>query len=343
MVGNGFSKLAAAAALACGLGLALGAGAQAADIRVMVYNGAYTSLTAHVAKDLGFYEKNGLNAELVTVASGPAGVAALLGGSLDFAEPPTDQVILNVLKGTDLKVVVGNETKNFYKIIARDKASMPNAGKGYPDVVKDLKGKTIGVNALGATTHLVMNAILKEAGMAPEDVTYLAVGSAATALAAWEAGRVDVQVAFTPFPEIVAEMGTGEPILDLSKGDGPAALTTMGGAFEGFITTGDFIARNKDTVDAFIKAQVEAITWIKDSANRAKLIELVNQHVAVSVIPEGKRAQTIERMIDNYATFLGYTVDPKAIDGWNEYLAASGLSSRPVTADEVIYSGAPRP
>ena len=87
----------------------------------MVYNGAYTSITVHVAKDLGFYEKNGLNAELVTVASGPAGVAALLGGSLDFAEPPTDQVILNVLQGTDLKVVVGNEVKNFYKIIVRDK------------------------------------------------------------------------------------------------------------------------------------------------------------------------------------------------------------------------------
>lgn len=309
----------------------------------MVYNGAYTSITVHVAKDLGFYEKNGLNAELVTVASGPAGVAALLGGSLDFAEPPTDQVILNVLQGTDLKVVVGNEVKNFYKIIVRDKNEFPNAHKGYPDLVQDLKGKTIGVNALGSTTHLVMNAILMDAGLKPDDVTYLAVGSAATALAAWDAGRVDVQVAFTPFPEIVAELGTGEPLLDLSTGDGPSALTTMGGAFEGFITTGKFIEENRETVDAFIQAHIEAINWIKDPANRERLIELVNQHVAVSVIPEAQRNPTIERMIDNYTGFLGYTVDPAAIEGWNQYLAASGLASRAVTAEEVIYSGAPKP
>ena len=154
---------------------------------------------------------------------------------------------------------------------------------------------------------------------------------------------MDVQVAFTPFPEIVDEMGTGEPILDLSKGDGPAALTTMGGAFEGFITTGDFIKENKVTVDSFIKAHIEAIEWMKDPANRQQMIELVNKHVAVSIIPEAKRPQIIERMIDNYSAFLGYTVDPKAIDGWNEYLAASGLADRAVTADEVIYAGAPKP
>lgn len=210
-------------------------------------------------------------------------------------------------------------------------------------MVQDLKGKTIGVNALGSTTHLVMNAILMDAGLKPDDVTYLAVGSAATALAAWDAGRVDVQVAFTPFPEIVAELGTGEPLLDLSTGDGPSALTTMGGAFEGFITTGKFIEENRETVDAFIQAHIEAINWIKDPANRERLIELVNQHVAVSVIPEAQRNPTIERMIDNYTGFLGYTVDPAAIEGWNQYLAASGLASRAVTAEEVIYSGAPKP
>lgn len=319
------------------------ASAEATRIRVMIYQGAYTSLTAHVARDLGFYEKHGLDAELVVAASGPAGVAAMLGGSIDFAEPPADQVILNVLKGTDLKMVVGNEIKNFYSLIVRDKKSLPNADKGYPDVIRDLKGKTIGVNALGATTHLMMNAILMDVGMSPNDVTYLAVGSATTGLAAWQAGRVDAQVAFTPFTQIVTEAGTGEVILDLSKGEGPAAITQLGGAFEGFAATGDYIKNNKQTVDAFIKAHVEAITWMKDSANREKLAELVAKHVAVSIIPEASRAKTVAKMIDTYDNYLGYTIDPAAIEGWNKYLADTGLATRAVEPEEIIYEGAPKP
>lgn len=342
---NGFPSWTRRAFLAAAASMALTVPAFAEDahIRVMVYQGAYTSLTAHVALDQGFYKKHGLDAELVVAASGPAGVAAMLGGSIDFAEPPADQVILNVLKGTDLKMVVGNEIRNFYSVIARDKKSLPNAAKGYPDVIRDLKGKTIGVNALGATTHLMMNAVLLDAGMSPNDVTYLAVGSATTGLAAWQAGRVDVQVAFTPFTQIVTGDGSGEIILDLSKGEGPAALTQLGGAFEGFAAKGDYIKNNKPTVDAFIKAHVDAITWMKDPANRDKLTELVNKHVAVSIIPEASRAATVTKMIETYDNYLGYTIDPAAIEGWNKYLADSGLASRPVKPEEVIYEGAPRP
>jgi NitT/TauT family transport system substrate-binding protein len=319
--------------------------AAAADtkIRVMIYNGAYTSMVPQVALAAGIYKKNGLDAELVTVTSGPAGVAAMLGGSIDFAEPPTDQVILNKLKGTDIKIVVGNETRNFYSVLVRDKKSLPNADKGYPDVIRDLKGKTIGVNALGATTHLMMNAVLRGAGVDPNDVTYLAVGSAVTALAAWQAGRVDAQVGFTPLTEIITGINAGEVVLDIAKGEGPETLSKLGTAFEGFVATGDYIQANKATVDAFVKSHVEAIAWMKDKANRPQLINLVKRYVAVSIIPEEAREKTIENIIDNYDAYLGATVDPAAIPYWNKYLSDNGLATKSVSAADIIYEGAPKP
>jgi NitT/TauT family transport system substrate-binding protein len=322
-----------------------GASAQAAatKIRVMVYNGAYTSLPVHVANDMGFYAKNGLDAETVTVNSGPAGVAALLGGSIDFVEPPTDQIMENVIKGTDLKIVVGNETKNFYTLVAADKSKFPDLDKGYPAVVKDMKGMRIGVNALGASTQLMMNAMLKDAGLSPDDVTYVAVGSATTALAAWEAKRIDVQVAFTPFPEIVEALGSGFPVVDLSKGQGPEILQKLGNAFEGFSAKGSFIKEHPGVVAGFIKAQSEAIEWMKDPANHDKLADLVKKYVNVSIVPADARDKTVDLMIKNYTGYLGYTVDPAAIDAWNTYLLDNKLISRPVKADEVIYSGAPKP
>lgn len=336
----GASALAATLTIA---GFSADAEAASAKIRVMVYNGAYTSLPVHVAQDMGFYEKNGLDAETVTVNSGPAGVAALLGGSIDFVEPPTDQIIENVVKGTGLKIVVGNETRNFYTLVGADKSKFPNLDKGYPAVVKDMKGLSIGVNALGATTQLMMNAMLKDAGLSQDDITYVAVGSATTALAAWQAKRVDVQVAFTPFPEIVEALGTGFPIVDLSKGQGPEVLQKLGNAFEGFSTKDTFIKEHPETVDAFIKAHKQAIEWMKDPSNHDKLAELVKKYVNVSIIPADSRDKTVDLMIKNYTGYLGYTVDPAAIDAWNEYLQANKLTTRPVKPEEVIYSGAPKP
>ncbi len=312
-------------------------------IRVMVYNGAYTSLPVFVARDAGFYAKYHLDPELTVVASGPAGVAALLGGSLDFIEPPTDQIIENQVRGSDLRIVVGNEVRNFFDVVVMDKLKLPHEAAGYPAVMQDLKGLRIGVNALGASTHLMMNALLKGAGMTPDDVTYVADGSSNTALAAWQAGRLDVQMAFTPFPEIVQALGSGRSIINLSAGQGPTLLQKLGGAFEDWSCKAAFIRAHPDFVNAFIKAHTDAIAWIKDPANRAKLTELIGKYVNTSIIPEDKRVQTVALMIDNYNHYFGATVDRAAIDAWNQYLLDNKLIPHEVSADDVIYVGAPKP
>ncbi|MFI4995256.1 MAG: ABC transporter substrate-binding protein [Hyphomicrobiales bacterium] len=317
--------------------------ADPAKIRVMTYNGAYTSMPVHVANDMGFYAKYNLDAELVVMNSGPAGVAALLGGSLDFIEPPTDQIIENSIRGTDLKLVVGNENRNFYVLIGSGSQSFPHAAEGYPAVMKDLKGMQIGVNALGATTHLMSNALLKGAGMTPDDVNYVADGSATTALAAWQAKRVDVQMAFTPFPEIVEALGNGRPLIDFSKGQGPKELQDLGGAFEGFSAKGSFIKEHPEIVDDFIKAHTDAIAWMKDKANHEKLVAIVNTYVNVAVIPEEKRKETVEKMIENYSSYLGVSVDRASIEAWNRYLLDNKLIDHPVKATDMVYAGAPKP
>jgi len=312
-------------------------------IRVMVYNGAYTSLPVFIAKDMGFYAKYHLDPELTVVNSGPAGVAALLGGSLDFIEVPTDQIIENQIRGSDLRIVVGNEVRNFFDLLARDNIKLPHEGQGYPAVMQDLKGMRVGVNALGASTHLMMNALLRGAGMPTDNVTYVADGSSNTALAAWQAGRVDVQMNFTPFPEIIAALGNGRSIINFSAGQGPALLQKLGGAFEDWSCKASFIRDHPDVINAFIKAHIDTLNWIKNPANRAKVTELVGKYVNTSIIPAEKREKTVQLMIDNYNQYFGASVDRGAIAAWNQYLLDNKLIPHGVPADEVIYAGAPKP
>jgi NitT/TauT family transport system substrate-binding protein len=317
--------------------------ADPATVRIMVYNGAYTSMPVRIAQELGIYKKYNLKPELVTVDSGPAGVAAALGGSIDFIEPPTDQIIQNQAKGVDLKIVVGNETSHFYALIVRDGVPTPRESEGYVGVMKDLEGKRIGVNALGSTTHLMTEVLLEEAGMSPDDVRFVAVGSANTALASWEAGKVDAVMGFTPFREIVEAAGTGRAVLDMSKGDGPDIFTQMGGAFEGFSAKADYIEDHPDIVQAFIDAQTEAIEWMKDPANHDDLVKMVEKHVSLDIVAPEKRDETVRLMIENYNRYLGHTVDPEAIPAWNKYLLEKELISEEVPASEVIYEEAPAP
>ena len=317
--------------------------AKPAPARIMVYDGAYTSMPAYIAKDQGFYEKYNLDAELVKVASGPAGVAAMLGGSIDFAEPPTDQVIQNQLKGVDLKIVVGNETKNFYALAVKSNVTVPDGSGGFKDIMRALKGKRIGVNALGSTTHLMTNALLKESGMSPDDVTYRAIGSANTALAAWEAGQVDAVMGFTPFIEIIQAQESGRVVIDLSNGQGPEVLQQLGGAFEGFSAKGDFIDQRPDIVRAFIQAQTDAIKWMKDPKNHDALVQSVKKHVNVSVIPSEKLDQTVDLMIKNYNRYLGSTVDRESIKAWSKYMLEFDQIPKKVDPSKVVYSEAPQP
>jgi NitT/TauT family transport system substrate-binding protein len=187
------------------------------------------------------------------------------------------------------------------------------------------------------------NALFRGAGIDPASITYVADGSSNTALAAWQADRVDAQMAFTPFVEITQALGNGRSAIDMSRGQGPAVLQKLGGAFEGFSAKGSYIREQPDVVNAFIKAHIDSINWIKDPKNRAKLTEEVGKFVNTSVIPADKREQTVNLMIDNYSTFLGYTVDRGAIDAWNEYLLDNKLLPRALKASEVIYAGAPKP
>src|SRR5712691_3160161 len=55
--------------------------------------------------------------------------------------------------------------------------------------VADLKGKTVGVSAPGSATHLFLNILLAKAGLAPTDVSVIAVGNGSGAIAAMRTGQ----------------------------------------------------------------------------------------------------------------------------------------------------------
>ncbi len=324
--------------------LALGGCTQNSDpngtaLRVQIFTGAYSSIPVHVADERGLFAKHGLTVEKLPANSSPAAIAAMVGGSMDIVESAADLVMANVDKGTDLKYLLSNESTNYVTVVVGDHVSIADEQRDYPAVVRQFAGKRVGVNAIGSTLHLTGLLMLEDAGLDADDVEFVATGTAATTMAAWRAGGVDVQITFAPVPELLETLGVAHTLMLLAD-DGPASLQFRG-LYGGWVTTGDFIANRKPQADAFIAAMMEAIDWIRDPANAEAMLEIATRYAPVSGLSAAENRAVMQRMIEQYRRHWGYQISPQAIELWNQYALRFELATAPIAFDDIVYSGAP--
>jgi NitT/TauT family transport system substrate-binding protein len=141
-------------------------------------------LPLFVAKDLGIFEKYGLDTELIATNGGSPLVQALVGGSLQSASVAAMAPIRAIHSGANLQIVAGFLNKNMYSFVTRPQIQKPS----------DLRGKTIGVASFGAANEFSVLMVLKALGISPNDVNLRIAGGSLARLAAIEHGALDATV-----------------------------------------------------------------------------------------------------------------------------------------------------
>jgi NitT/TauT family transport system substrate-binding protein len=320
---------------------ACGAGTDTSDgaLRVQVFTGAYSSIPIHVADEMGFFARHGLTIEKLPANSSSAALAAMIGGSMDIVESAADLVMANIDKGTALRYLMSNEGTNYVTVVVGNHVDVPGAAQEYRDVFRALRGRRIGVNAIGSTVHLAALMMIEDAGLGTDDIDFVATGSAATTMSAWQSGSVDAQVTFAPVPELLETLGIARPYFVLAD-DGPAALR-FDGLYGGWVTTDAFLENRSDEADAFIAAMTEAIDWIRDPQNESALLEIARRHAPVSALAQEQNDLVLRKMIERYRRFWGYEISHDAIAKWNDYALHFGLIDKPIDFDAIVYAGAP--
>ncbi|MQY19673.1 ABC transporter substrate-binding protein [Nocardia macrotermitis] len=147
-----------------------------------------TSATAAVAlnqllSDGKYFEKLGAQAKISNVSSGNQVLAAVASGSSDLTMTSGLIGILpGIEKGMRLKVVGGTQVVSTSALFSSD-----------PKITsaRDLRGKTLGVGAVGSELYAVFAALLAKYGIPKESATFRNVGSSADSLKAALAGQVD--------------------------------------------------------------------------------------------------------------------------------------------------------
>src|SRR6476646_5005615 len=185
-----FRRLARAlAALVLSSGLAL---AQSKVTLAVGGGSCLCYLPTMLAKQLGEYEKAGVNVDVVDFKGGSESLKAVIGGSADVVSGYFDHCVNLAAKGQHLQAFVVYDRYPGLALVVSPKHADEIKS------VKDLANKKVGVSAPGSSTDFFLKYLLSKNGVDPNSVGVVGVGLGATAVAAMEQGQIDAAVMLDP-------------------------------------------------------------------------------------------------------------------------------------------------
>jgi len=248
-----------ALALLCSVSGALAA--ESKRIRVAFAGFGVGTVITWIASDKKLFARYGLEVEDIYL-EGPdsGGVQALIGvdffmGSGDVLAP-----FSAITSGADLVFLAAHTSKENYQFgVASNIAA-----------IRELKGKKIGVSALGRKSDLIARVILRRAGLDPlKDVEIVPIGFSPQRAAALY--RNQVQGA-PLIPAVAAEaQRVGLTVLDI----GEVRLVT-----DLLMTTRSRVAQDPDAIVKLLKGYLAAIQFFL--TNQEESMRIIGQHVSLT-------------------------------------------------------------
>ncbi|MBI3090009.1 MAG: ABC transporter substrate-binding protein [Candidatus Tectomicrobia bacterium] len=271
-------RAALSAALVLGLLATLAAAppAQAAKMRI-AYLPVADCLSYMVAKDRGFFKKEGLEIEAQIMAGGAVQMPAIEGGSIDAGFTEAVSLLNAHSKGFDVQFIAPGAF-----------VQLPNnSGFGWtarandPSInsMKDLAGKTVAINVIGSISYLGLRYQLAKAGVPLEKVKIVEIPFPQMTVPV-EQGRVDVAGQVEPFVTFMVKKGTGKVISRGNFGGLLANRYLIGGWF----SKKSWIEKNGETARAFVRAIKGAQRYILDHPNEVPAIIAANTKLSEDVV-----------------------------------------------------------
>ncbi|MBO9643396.1 ABC transporter substrate-binding protein [Pseudacidovorax intermedius] len=231
----------------------------------------YLPLT--LSEQLGYFRAEGLDVEVVDHAAGARALQALLSGSADICSGAFEHTLnlqaggqffpCFVLQGRAPQVAMGTSTKGFAAYQA----------------VPDLRGRRVGVSAVGSATHMMASLVAARGGLRPADVQYVGVGSSAGALSALRTGQVDAMSNSEPVMTMLEQKGDVKLIADCRTLRGTAEV--FGGPMPAacLYASEDFLRRAPNTAQAVANAVVHSLKWLQTAGPGDLIKALPESHL----------------------------------------------------------------
>jgi NitT/TauT family transport system substrate-binding protein len=221
--------------------------------------GQYVNL--FVAKELGIFEKHGLDVTLNQINSSSQAVASLRSASVDVAAGPAGVIIDAIAKGVSDFTVFGECMP--YTVL--EVWVQPNIKS-----VKDLVGKTISSTNPNSLGDLMIGVWLAKNGVKKSDVNVVYLGGLGNLISAMKANKTEATLILPPLGEQLLPSGQKR------LGD----LRDIAYSNQAWTATKSYAAKNADALQRYVMAVTESIAVIK--RDKQKTLPVLPKYTGVT-------------------------------------------------------------
>ena len=226
-----------------------------------------------MAKEIGAFEKYGIDADLIFISSGPVVVQALLGGDLQGGFAATNAVIAAVLGGAPLVSIMSLINRPYYRLWVQPEITR----------IEELRGKTLGVSRFGSVNDNMTRILLRKKNLEGAVNVRQFGGTTETA-----AAFLHRQIAGA----VISALRVNAPmrmLLDLSELDFLYSNVVI-------TVSRDFHKRNPELLDAFVRGYVEGVAAVHEHKDRA--------HKVIQKYTRLKDQKLIDELYNDSVKFL---------------------------------------
>ena len=223
------------------------------NIRMVFVSLAWNSeIPFRAALARGYFKQQGLQIEPILIRGGPAAIAALVSGEVDYASIGGAQAIFRgKARGLDLAIIGCISSTTNYILL----------GNKQTRSVEELKGKPIGITGAGTYSEFAVKAFLKKNNLNPDkDVVLRAIGGTVLRAAAIEKGII-AAAPFSP-EDAVRLMRSGYSVISNMN-------DSLGIPQNILVTRNEVLDKYPETSKRMLKAYIQGIQLAKFNKKEA--------------------------------------------------------------------------
>jgi NitT/TauT family transport system substrate-binding protein len=236
-----------------------------------------------MAKEIGAFDRNGLQADLVHISSGAIAIQALVGGSVHAALGASNAVVAAIIKGAPIIAVGSNTSRPGMQLWVQ------------PDIerAEQLQGKTLAITRFGSTSDFVTRLIMRKLNLEGK-AELRQFGGVVEADVGFRAGQAEGRVS-SQAPGPKAKM-----LVDAAELGIPFSMNLLA-------VSNDFYRRSPKTVERIVASYIEGIAALK--TRKAQGLKVLEKYM-------GQRGGSAEQHYEFVTKYLDVIprVDPAAIE-----------------------------
>jgi NitT/TauT family transport system substrate-binding protein len=260
-----------------------------------------------MAKEIGAFEKYGVNADLIFISSGPVVVQALIGGDLHGGLAATNAVISAVMAGAPLVSVMSLVNRPYFRLWVQPEITR----------IDELRGKTLGVSRFGSVTDNLTRILLRKQGL-DGAVNVRQMGGTAEMSAAFGRRQIDGAV--------LAVLRVDAPVRMLVD------LDELGIQYSNVVIAvpHDFYRRSSPAVEGMVRAYLEGVAAVNQQKQMA--FKVIAKYTRL------KEPKLIEELYNDAVKFLDRVprVEQEAIAPIVEFMGKKPISVEAIADNSII-------